>query len=612
RGGIRQGRGVTAPPPPARRRIEALLHGLRVPVRRDDIAAGLAALSADGTLDDIGLVSVLAEAIRGRLKRAESEGAMTHPERATAEARLEEWRRQRLADLAARARHRHEGEVVGALTLGRWVASFVEARSIRRRLLAFLGPTNSGKSHAAFDLLAAAARGAYLAPLRLLAWEGQERLAERGIRASLLTGEERRVDPADTHLSATVEMADLASPVAVAVVDEIQMLADEDRGWAWSQAVVGLPAETLVLAGAAEAEPLIRRLAALTGEPVEVRRFERMVPLHLLRRPVPLSRIEPGDALVCFSRRDAFALREALIARGRAPAMVYGALGPEVRRAEAERFREGAAPVLVATDAIGMGLNLPIRRVLFAATTKYGGLGPHLIRQIAGRAGRFGHYPEGFVGVLAGEDPMPIEAAVENAPPALDGPMRVLPRESQLLEIGRRLGAPSMLRVLTVVAERFRWPGAGFALARLDDALRLAELCAAARLALRESLGYLGCPIDLRDRASATALLSWTRRHAHAAPVAAPPLPRRLIAHGIAGDPSDLAEAERAARLCTAYLWLAQKWPETYCEASAARAAQSALNEYIERSLRQGASARLRRRWRAGAAAGGDENFVDG
>ncbi len=599
---------MTAPPPPPRRRIEALLHGLRVPIRREDIAAGLAALAADGTLDDIGLVSVLAEAIRGRLKRAQSEGAMSNAERASAEARLEEWRRQRLGDLAARARHRHEGEVVGALTLGRWVGSFVEARSMRRRLVAFLGPTNSGKSHAAFDLLAAAPRGAYLAPLRLLAWEGQERLAERGIRASLLTGEERRVDPADTHLSATVEMADLAAPVAVAVVDEIQMLADEDRGWAWSQAVVGLPAETLVLAGAAEAEPLIRRLAALTGEPVEVRRFERMVPLHLLRRPVPLSRLEPGDALVCFSRRDAFALREALIARGRPPAMVYGALGPEVRRAEAERFRSGDAPVLVATDAIGMGLNLPIRRVLFAATTKYGGLGPHLIRQIAGRAGRFGYYPEGFVGVLAGEDLEPIAAAVENPPPALEGPMRVLPRESQLLEIGRRLGAPSMLRVLTVVAERFRWPGAGFALARLDDAIRLAELCAAARLALRESLGYLGCPIDLRDRASATALLAWMRRHAHGVAVSAPPMPRQLLAHGVAGDPSDLAVAERASRLCTAYLWLAQKWPETYSEELAARAVQSALNEYIERSLRQGASARLRRRWRARL----DENFVDG
>lgn len=603
---------MSASPPPARRRIDQLLSGLRVPVRREDVAAGLAALSADSSLDDIGLVSVLAEAIRGRLRRAEADGAMMHAERATAEARLEEWRRQRLADLAAKARHRHEGEVVGALTLGRWVASFVPARSIRRRIVAFLGPTNSGKSHAAFDLLAAAPRGAYLAPLRLLAWEGQERLAERGVRASLLTGEERRIDPEATHISATVEMADLVTPVPVAVVDEIQMLADEDRGWAWTQAVVGLPAETLLVAGALEAEPLIRRLASLTGEPLEVRRFERMVPLTVLRRPVPLARVEPGDALVCFSRRDAFALREALIARGRPPAMVYGALGPEVRRAEAERFRDGRAPVLVATDAIGMGLNLPIRRVLFAATTKYGGLGPHLIRQIAGRAGRYGIYPEGFVGVLGGEDLEPIAAAIDHPPPLLEGPMRVLPREAQLLEIGRRLGQPSLLRVLTVVAERFRWPGAGFALSRLDEAIRLAEVCAAARLPLRESLGYLGCPIDLRDRLSASALLAWARRHAHGAPVSAPAPPRRLLSRGVADDPADLAEAERAARLCTAYLWLAQNWSEIYGEGEQARSVQTELNAFIERSLRLGASARLRKRWREEAGGEGNRKSVDG
>ncbi|MFN7000564.1 MAG: hypothetical protein ACK4ST_11145, partial [Elioraea tepidiphila] len=118
---------MTVHPPPGRHRLDALLAGLRVPVRREDIAAGLAALAADPELDDIALVSILAEAIRGRLKRAEDEGAMTHPERARAEARLEDWRRQRLGELHARARHRHEGEVVAALTLARWVASFPAA-----------------------------------------------------------------------------------------------------------------------------------------------------------------------------------------------------------------------------------------------------------------------------------------------------------------------------------------------------------------------------------------------------------------------------------------------------------------------------------------------------
>ncbi len=571
-------------------------------MRKEDIAACLSALDADPDLDDIALVSVFVEAVRGRLRRAESDGGIDHAARAVAEGRLEEWRRERLAQLNLVARHRHEQEVVGALTLGRWVGSFPEARSIRRRIIAMLGPTNSGKSHAAFDVLAKAASGAYLAPLRLLAWEGTERLAERGIEASLMTGEERRILPGSHHVCATVEMADLSSEVAVAVVDEIQMLADEDRGWAWTQAVIGLPARTLILAGAAEAEPLIRRLAALTGEAVEIRRFERMVPLTLIDHPVPLGRTEPGDALVCFSRRDAFALREALIARKRPPAMVYGALGPDVRRAEAERFRSGAAPVLVATDAIGMGLNLPIRRILFAATTKYGGLGPHLIRQIAGRAGRFGHYPEGFVGVIEGEDLDTIRHAIEHPPPPLNGPLHVLPREQQLLDIGRRVGVSSLLRVLTIVAERFRWPASGFELGRLDDAMTMAEITAGARLPLADALGYLGCPADLRDKRTSLQVTMWARRHAHGLAVAAPPAPPRRLDRVVASDPGDLAEAERAAKLLTAYLWLAQKWPEVYTEEDEARASRGRLNEHIERSLRIGASSRLQKRWnRSGA-----------
>lgn len=566
------------------------------------MAACVSALAADPDLDDIALVSVFAEAVRGRLRRAESDGAITHAERALAEGRLEDWRRERLVQLNLLARHRHEQEVVGALTLGRWVGSFPEARSLRRRIIAMLGPTNSGKSHAAFDLLAQAPSGAYLAPLRLLAWEGTERLAERGVAASLLTGEERRIVADARHVCATVEMADLSGEVGVAVVDEIQMLADEDRGWAWTQAVIGLPARTLILAGAAEAEPLIARLAALTGEAVEIRRFERMVPLTVIAEPVPLGRTEPGDALVCFSRRDAFALRQALIAKKRPPAMVYGALGPEVRRAEAERFRSGTATVLVATDAIGMGLNLPIRRILFAATTKYGGLGPHLIRQIAGRAGRYGHYPEGFVGVIEGEDLETIRQAIEQSPPPLNGPLHVLPREQQLLDIGRRVGASSLLRVLTIVAERFRWPASGFELSRLDDAMGMADITAGARLSLGDALGYLGCPADLRDKRTSMQLAMWARRHAQGLAVSAPPPPPRRLDRAVASDPGDLAEAERAAKLLTAYLWLAQKWPDIYAEEDDARASRARLNDHIERSLRIGASDRFQKRW---ARAGG-------
>jgi hypothetical protein len=193
---------------------------------------------------------------------------------------------------------------------------------------------------------------------------------------------------------------------------------------------------------------------------------------------------------------------------------------------------------------------------------------------------------------------------MEHAPPPLEGPMRVLPREAQLLEIGRRLGAPSLIRVLTAVSERFRWPASGFELGRLDDAMAMAEVTAAARLPLKYALGYLGCPADLRDRRAAAQLVAWARRHAHGLAVEAPPPPPRRLDRGVAGDPADLADAERAARLLTAYLWLAQKWPGIYGAEAEARTAQARLNDHIERSLRTGASARLRKRWQGGERPG--------
>jgi ATP-dependent RNA helicase SUPV3L1/SUV3 len=181
--------------------------------------------------------------------------------------------------------------------LGDYPALFPEARALGRRWVAFLGPTNSGKTYAAMRELTAAGTGAYLAPLRLLALEGYEILADRGVAAAMLTGEETLGDPAAaSHVASTVEMLRTRRPVDAAVIDEVQMLADPQRGHAWTQALVGAPARTLLVCGSPAAEPALRRLSARLGEPLEVRRFERKAPLGLVRRPVPLSALRPGDA----------------------------------------------------------------------------------------------------------------------------------------------------------------------------------------------------------------------------------------------------------------------------------------------------------------------------
>jgi ATP-dependent RNA helicase SUPV3L1/SUV3 len=156
-------------------------------------------------------------------------------------------------------------------------------------------------------------------------------------------------------------MLDPEQVVDVAVIDEIQMLADKDRGWAWTAALMGVAARTVYLLGAPEALPLIERVALYLGEPLEIVRLERKQPLHMVEERLEFEDVRKGDALIAFSRRNVHLVRDIVQAKGLTAAVIYGALAPEVRRREAERFTNGEADVVVATDAIGMGLNLPIR-----------------------------------------------------------------------------------------------------------------------------------------------------------------------------------------------------------------------------------------------------------
>ena len=191
-----------------------------------------------------------------------------------------------------------------------------------------MGPTNSGKTHAALERLAAAGKGAYLAPLRLLALENYEALRDRGLNAGMVTGEEVFGDKGATHVSRTIETADLQHIVDVAVIDEIQMISDPDRGWAWTNALFGVPAKTLILAGSDDALPYVRRAAEAANESLEVVAFERKTPLVLLDKPVPLEEVKAGDAVVAFSRQAVHEQREILVGLGHTVATIYGALSP--------------------------------------------------------------------------------------------------------------------------------------------------------------------------------------------------------------------------------------------------------------------------------------------
>lgn len=499
----------------------------------------------------------------------------------------------RAAALAGRGGRQANAAVARVAALDRYAAHFATARAMIRRITIVTGPTNSGKSHMALDRLASAESGLALAPLRLLAHEFREALAARGVEAALSTGEERIPVPGSRHLAATVEMCPFHTPVDVAIIDEAQLLHDRDRGAAWTAALMGVPAREVFVLGAPECVPMVKRIAELCGDEVEEVSLQRKGALHASTTPVPLGGLKEGDALVAFSRRDVMGLREELVKRGRKVAVVYGALSPEVRRAEAARFRSGEADILVATDAIGMGLNLPIRRVVFSTLKKFDGeerrdLNSQEVKQIGGRAGRYGHHEGGVVAVLAGAgNPDMMRALLEapHAPPAELRP-QVQPDADIIAAVAKEIGTDSLFGVLARIQRAvLRKDDPNYRLGELTQQMAIASaIDGVANLSLLDRWTYAMCPVDERDN-GITRLARWAVDHGAGRPVA-PPLAGRLPAPERASG-EELQRAEKVHKRLVAWRWLSLRFEGAYPDREEAEAETARLDAWIEDVLRQ-------------------------
>ncbi|GAB7356661.1 hypothetical protein MBLNU459_g7377t1 [Dothideomycetes sp. NU459] len=279
---------------------------------------------------------------------------------------------------------------------------FPATRTMHRTIHLHVGPTNSGKTYHALKRLEQADTGVYAGPLRLLAHEIYTRLNAKGKRCTLITGEEKR-SPDDSLTSdmqsCTVEMMPLNKKCDVAVIDEIQMIGNAERGWAWTQALLGVKATEVHLCGEARTVPLIRELCASIGEKLEVHEYTRLSPLQMADQSLKgdLRKLKKGDCIVSFSVMGIHALRKQIERdTGKKVATVYGGLPPETRAQQARLFNDpdNDYDFLVASDAIGMGLNLSIKRIIFESSSKYDGFNQRTlsiadIKQIGGRAGRY-------------------------------------------------------------------------------------------------------------------------------------------------------------------------------------------------------------------------------
>ena len=271
------------------------------------------------------------------------------------------------------------------------------------RLKAVLGPTNTGKTHLAIERLCAHSSGAIGFPLRLLAREVYDKvcLIKGAGQVALITGEER-IEPVHArYLLCTVEAMPVGADLAFVALDEAQLAADRERGHIFTDRLLHARGrEETMLLGSATLEPLVRALLP-RAEIVSRPRFSTLS--HSGARK--LSRIPPRSAIVAFSAEQVYAVAEMLRRFRGGAAVVMGALSPETRNRQVALYQSGEVDYLVATDAIGMGLNLDIDHVAFAGLSKFDGqrqrrLTTAEMAQIAGRAGR--HQRDGTFGTLAG------------------------------------------------------------------------------------------------------------------------------------------------------------------------------------------------------------------
>ena len=380
---------------------------------------------------------------------------------------------------------------------------FAEVRELRRHFILHIGPTNSGKTFQALERLKEAACGVYLGPLRLLALEVYERMNEMGVPCTMRTGQECIEEEGSRVTASTIEMADFDENYDIAVIDEAQLVADTDRGHSWTKAILGLRAGEIHICMSPAAEQAVCHLIGLCGDDYEVRRYERKTELICEDRPFVFpDDVREGDALIAFSKKSVLDVAGRLEEAGVSSSVIYGSLPPEIRRRQTRLFNRGKTKVAVATDAIGMGLNLPVRRIVFLQTDKFDGVSRRPLRtseikQIAGRAGRFGIYDKGYVSAMGEEE---LEYIRQNFKAAEEPHTQVnLGFPQVLLDIDAPLD--ELLKIWYSVT-----PSEPFVKENIDEALYLYEQAKKCRSMIdgfeNKHLLYrmITCPIDIKDR----------------------------------------------------------------------------------------------------------------
>ncbi|XP_048407183.2 ATP-dependent RNA helicase SUPV3L1, mitochondrial [Stegostoma tigrinum] len=476
---------------------------------------------------------------------------------------------------------------------------YPEARAIQRKIIFHAGPTNSGKTHHAIQRFLAANSGVYCGPLKLLAHEIYQKSNDAGVPCDLVTGEERSfVDPdgrQSTHVACTIEMCSVTTPYEIAVIDEIQMIKDPSRGWAWTRALLGLCAEEIHICGEAAAINLVMELMFDTGEEVEVENYERLTPMTVLDTALEsLDNLRPGDCIVCFGKSDIYSLSRQIEARGLECAVIYGSLPPGTKLAQAKKFNDPDDPckIMVATDAIGMGLNLSIKRIIFNSLVKpsinekgekeMDRITTSQALQIAGRAGRFrSAFKEGEVTTMNQDDLPVLQEILSRTVEPIEA-AGLHPTADQIEMFAYQLPDATLSNLIDIFVSLSQVDGLYF-VCNIDDFKFLADMIQHIPLNLRVRYVFCTAPINRKHPFVCTSFLKFARQFSRNEPLTFEWLCRHINWPLIPPkNIKDLVHLEAVHDVLDLYLWLSYRFMDMFPDVSLVREIQIELDSIIQ------------------------------
>ncbi|KAL3120609.1 hypothetical protein niasHT_007901 [Heterodera trifolii] len=471
------------------------------------------------------------------------------------------------------------------------------AREINRKIIFHAGPTNSGKTYEALEHFKKAKSALYCGPLRLLAYEVYMKMNEAGIPCDMITGENRLFavdsDNPSAHTSATIEIMSPEHRIELCVIDEIQMLRDPQRGAAWTRALMGAPADEIHLCGEESAYDIVCRLLDPIGEHVELLRYERkgklvVVGTHGLR---DLNSTKDGDCVIHFSKKGILEMARRLkFEYKKECAIVFGDLPPEVKREQVKRFNDQNDPckILLATDAIGMGMNLNIKRVIFTTLKSRDGslLPAYFVKQIAGRAGRYASaYCTGEAMALDDADAGLLEKLMNEPIDSIDQ-AGILPSFDQIEMFSFHLPQYSLTQLLDIfvsictVSEKYF-------LCLNDSIKQIAQLIEHIQLSLRER--YIFCLTPIPSGAHPflnSAFIKMVRRYSEGNAITFAWIrPLVLPELRIVDRVDAVNRLVDVYDFIGAYLWLSYRFEEHFSDRDKVRELQRECVGFIQKSM---------------------------